>query len=99
MVLLYSSCRFFDESLVSELHKQKGRGTQLTALEVLVYPHTDKRAHAVTWAFYLSSRVFKNYQFSNARLKANALNYFINKVNVYLIILPFEIKLKIKRMF
>jgi len=34
---------------------KKGRGTQLTAIEVLGDPCTNKRAHAVTWAFHLLS--------------------------------------------
>ncbi len=55
--------------------------TQLTALEVLVTLCTNKRAHAPGREHpYLSSRTHKNYQFSNARFKANASNILLKEV-------------------
>jgi len=45
--------------------------------EVLAYPATDKRAHAVAWAFCLSSRCKRKVPVFRARFKANASNDFM----------------------
>jgi hypothetical protein len=45
-----------------------------------------RKAHALTWAFYLSSRVrFEISEVSKARLKANASNYFMKKSQINLL--------------
>ena len=60
----------------SNAEKKVGRETQLTAFEVLVYPCTISQLTPGSWANCLLSRTHKNYQFSKARLKANASDMF-----------------------